>query len=1162
MGDNAFYDVFLSYARSDSVDAADLDGWLRAQGLRVFFDRSELRPGLRWVPALEEAIGKSKAVVILVGRYGLGNTQQYERELALVRQTRDNRFPVIPVILPGCENPPTGFLQLLTWIDLSRGEKLLSQTDNLQALLGVIQGKEVVPSKIRADICPYRGLEPFREEDAAFFCGRDDAIRDLVARVQTHSFVAVIGPSGSGKSSLVFAGLLPALRQQRDTTMWDVISFRPGAFPLRTLAAAFGTPPENVGPAGHDTYLEKEAADYRNGDADMLGRVISSRLDAMPEKPDRLLIYVDQWEELYAMAPSTQDSEKRQKHSNDVDKFISLLIAASSDPRFRTTVVLTVRADFYNPLIRHRLLSDLLPRQQVNIPPMKRHDLRAAIETPAKLVGLTFSPPALVEEILDDVGAEEGRLPLLQFALKETWERRTNGKLTAEAYTEVGGVSGAIQKTAERAYAALTPAQQEAARRLFLRLVTPGEGQEDTRARSVIPNDPQQRNIIDLFSDRRTRLLVTGYGALQGQSTQTEGDIQATVEVAHEALIRRWSTLRKWVDTNRDKLRARAAIMRAKADWEESGKAGKFLLDPGVQLERGRDLLENLGDVPVDDLRDFVSLSIEKENLRLEAEREAQLADEKRISEAERNAKNIFVRLSGIALVLSLVLAIAVYVAWRGEDKARNLLAQANKAIAEGILSDLDLTRGDALTARQRNALWKLAATPDWRVREEFLSALSQSSENIVRVAPSFGLVCRSVGLQTLESAKGLLTAVVSAMFWAAEKDDRQGTSSIFKALGALPVNLTDTQAQQTLTVLVQQVGKTNDFFAHFALVDDIQALAAKLTETQAQQALTVLLQQFGKTTSPDALKALAEGINAMPAKLTETQAQQALTVLLQQFGKTTSPDALKTLVEGINAMPAKLTETQAQQALTVLLQQFGKTTSPDALKALAEGINAMPAKLTESQAQQALTVLLQQFGKTTSLDALNALAEGIKALSPNLTNTQAHQALTVLLQQIGRTTDPNALTVLAEGIQALPAKLTETQAQQALTVPLRQIGKTTHPSALWALTRALQALPAKLTETQAQQALTVLLQQVGKTNDFFAHFALVAGLQALAAKLTETQAQQALTVLLQQFGKTTSPDALKALAEGINAMPAKLTESQAQQALTVLLQQFGKTTS
>ena len=184
MANGGAYDVFISYARSDGDAAAALNGWLRDQGFTTFFDRSELRPGLRWVPALEEAIGRARAVAILVGPHGLGNTQQYERDLALVRQTGEPAFPVIPVLTPGCDVPPTGFLRLVTWVDLSQGKTVSEQTEGLETLRAALRGEPVAAAALRASICPYRGLEPFREEDAAFFCGRDDAIRELVARVR------------------------------------------------------------------------------------------------------------------------------------------------------------------------------------------------------------------------------------------------------------------------------------------------------------------------------------------------------------------------------------------------------------------------------------------------------------------------------------------------------------------------------------------------------------------------------------------------------------------------------------------------------------------------------------------------------------------------------------------------------------------------------------------------------------------------------------------------------------------------------------------------------------------------------------------------------------------------------------------------------------------
>ena len=392
MGKADAYDVFLSYARSDAAVAHQLYSWLHhEQGLRTFIDSVDLDPGKPWMPAIEDVpSGGCTAVAILV-KDKIGDTQQYERQFAVIRQTREPTFPVIPVLLPGCGSPPTGFLTLLTWVDLSSKPDILDQRETLAKLRAAIRGEPIAAPDIRAQVCPYRGLEPFREEDEAFFCGRDDAIRDLVAKVQAHSFVAVVGPSGSGKSSLVFAGLLPELRRQPNT-MWSVVTLRPGERPLHALAEAFGTVPADAGPARIEAFLKDEVEAYRGGDADMLAGILGRRLDAAPGKPDRLLIYIDQWEELYAMAPAAEDKERLRQHSSDVEKFVALLIGAASGARPRASVVLTVRADFYNPLIRSPLISTLLPRQQVNIPAMQPDDFRAAIETPAKKAGLSFSP--------------------------------------------------------------------------------------------------------------------------------------------------------------------------------------------------------------------------------------------------------------------------------------------------------------------------------------------------------------------------------------------------------------------------------------------------------------------------------------------------------------------------------------------------------------------------------------------------------------------------------------------------------------------------------------------------------------------------------------------------------------------------------------------------
>jgi WD40 repeat protein len=595
--------VFVSYSRVDARHAAEIDSVLRDKGLKTFFDRRNLAAGLPWVRALEQAIGAARAVIVLIGPRGLGNTQQYERELAFVRQTRDPTFPVVPVILPEtATDRPFDFLNLLTWVDFSHVAKVSEAPDELARLLAAVHGAPPPGDVVREAICPYRGLDAFREEDSAFFFGRGSAndpkspVGELVAKVREHPFVMVVGRSGTGKSSLVYAGLLPALRRERDR-FWNVLSLRPGPTPLRALAAAFNPRAENEGAAEYATKITNEADKLRTGDPELLSHMIREQLDQAEGKPDRLLLYIDQWEELYAQAPSSSDKERAAQNAADVNRFIKLLLTAARTAP--VAVVATVRADFYDPLIGHDEIKSLLPTRQVLLGKMLRSELESTIVEPARKVGLTFDPPKLVQRILDEAGEDEGMLPLLQYALKESWALRKDNTITGDSYAHSGGVREAIRKTAERTFEELSAEDQQAARQLFLRLVTPGEGQEDTRARAAMPSEPIQRKIVEQFAGPRTRLLVTGQDRAG----------RPTVEVTHEALIRTWPRLQKWIDSNREKLRSRAAILQAQADWEQHGRRDDMLLPAGLQLERARSLLADPGDIGTDDIKEFISLS-------------------------------------------------------------------------------------------------------------------------------------------------------------------------------------------------------------------------------------------------------------------------------------------------------------------------------------------------------------------------------------------------------------------------------------------------------------------------------------------------------------------------------------------------------------------------
>jgi hypothetical protein len=322
-----------------------------------------------------------------------------------------------------------------------------------------------------------------------------------------------------------------------------------------------------------------------------------------------LLVNVTQVE---VKAPSSADRERSAQHAADVNRFIDLLLnAARTAP---VAVVAAVRADFYDLLIGHPEIRALLPTGQVLLAAMSRAELESTIVEPAKKVGLNFDPPSLVQRILDEAGEDEGMLPLLQFALKESWALRKDNTITADGYARSGGVREAIRITAGRTFGALSAEDQQAARQLFLRLVTPGEGQEDSRVRAAMPTDPAQRRIVEIFAGPGTRLLVTG----------SDRAARPIVEVAHEALIRTWPRLRGWIDANREKLRARAAVVRDKAEWEQQGRRDDLLLPAGFQLERARSLLADPGDIAIDDIYEFIELSSARDEARMAEIRAAQ----------------------------------------------------------------------------------------------------------------------------------------------------------------------------------------------------------------------------------------------------------------------------------------------------------------------------------------------------------------------------------------------------------------------------------------------------------------------------------------------------------------------------------------------------------
>ncbi len=444
MSDEKKYDVFLSYNSLDHALVERVAKELQARLCSSFNDRWYLTPGHDRVVALERALHASRAVAVFLGPHEMGRWQQRERAWALDQLAGREDFPVIPVLLPGSE-PPLGFMKQLMWIDLRNDPADSAQLDALDAAIrGESVSRDGKPEP-RAIICPYRGLLAFREEDSEFFFGREKYTDDLVGLVRQHSLVAVTGASGSGQSSVVRAGLVPRLRRRGEGGVWDILTMIPKENPLHSLADVFLhlVEPELT---GVDLIRKRKslAEDLEHARVPLWDLVLEGL--RQQKGTDRLLLIVDQWEELYTIC----------KNDNQRNRFIQELLDATSRTGSPLSVVFTVRWDFYDQILKNRPLLDRLQQSRLDLGPMNREELRSAVEEPGSKVGLTFQD-GLVNRILDDAGDEPGKLPLLEFVLEELWKyRRGDGQLTHAAYEKLGCLTGAIATRAETVFGQLS----------------------------------------------------------------------------------------------------------------------------------------------------------------------------------------------------------------------------------------------------------------------------------------------------------------------------------------------------------------------------------------------------------------------------------------------------------------------------------------------------------------------------------------------------------------------------------------------------------------------------------------------------------------------------------------------------------------------------------
>jgi serine/threonine protein kinase/ABC-type glycerol-3-phosphate transport system substrate-binding protein len=412
---------------------------------------------------------------------------------------------------------------------------------------------------------PYKGLQAFQEADVGDFFGREDSVRELLDRMAAEGsgerFLAVVGPSGSGKSSLVRAGLVPAIRAGGipGSDRWFVVELIPGSHPFDELAAA----------------LTRIAVSPRPGLADRVRGeqgLLHVAEELVPDDSEIVLV-IDQFEEVFSLV-AAEDERRR---------FLASIVAAVADPKTRIRVIVTLRADFYDRPLEYPGFGDLLAKRTYAVAPMSIDELERAVVGPADAVGVTIDP-ALLTEMVAEVAGRPGALPLLQYALTEVFEARSGSILTVEASRRVGGVSGAIARRAEAIYGELGLEAQEAARQLFLRLVAVGDGVSEVTRRRV-----HLKDLISLAGDRGSmEEAIDAFGARRLLSFDRDPATRGpTVELAHEALLREWRRFRDWVDADLDELRLHQKLTSWASEWVDSDRSEDYLLagDRLTQME-------------------------------------------------------------------------------------------------------------------------------------------------------------------------------------------------------------------------------------------------------------------------------------------------------------------------------------------------------------------------------------------------------------------------------------------------------------------------------------------------------------------------------------------------------------------------------------------------
>ena len=698
--------VFISYHSPDRGSAERIARALEAAGIEPFLAPWSLQPGSFWLPALARAIQEAHSFVILLGKSGVGSWQLLEYYEALGRRVHDPDFSLVPVLAGVAPRLP--FLYQLHCLEVED----LSEPDVAQPIVRAVRGDVAFSSRPWLATNPYRGLTALGETDAAFFFGRESATSNVLEQIRTgHRFVMLVGPSGVGKSSIQHAGVTSALRRQtwpgdtkRDWPIelagshsWWFVTFEPQQDPLKSLVRQFvklWTRPDDPTRTTDTATWIRALENTRD-----IGPLIDATRDVMSERfetqaPTKFAIVVDQWEQLY-------QRRKEDRVDPRVEAFSSLLASACACDD--VVIVGSLRSDYYVQFQNDQAIFERAARVDV-LPLSTGASLLPIISRPAEVLGVEFEPASTALDIAHDVEQMRGGLPILSYVLEGAWSRMQQGGdnvFRPSYYLAEGGVKGVLAKRLNAYIAKLEKRSLDALKTLFSwRLATAESGKPLSRRRALRSEcGAEEWAHVEVLAGPEWRLLTTG-----------EIDGRATVEVAHEDVLRVPSPIAEWIEQHRRILEWKTRLESERLFWEQLGSRPDNLLSQVRVDTYRRELGDDMSCLDEEE-RSFFEASIQtlaQEDQRRLAEKQA----------ADRFAKAIrWLLRSAVAIgTFGTVLGVVWFAATRTDWYQLSMVRQsANQAAANA--GEAPVLQWVAALARDHNLTSARAILGSYRYR-------------------------------------------------------------------------------------------------------------------------------------------------------------------------------------------------------------------------------------------------------------------------------------------------------------------------------------------------------------------------------------------------------------------------------------------------------------